>query len=281
MNNITFLFSDYTFQIVAIGATLLGAISGALGCFAVLSKQSLLGDGISHASLSGVVLAFLLIGVKDSKILLLGALFTGILASLLIFLITKHSKISFDSALAMVLAVFFGFAMILLTIAQKIPNANQAGLDRFIYGQACALLLEDVILIFICGVFLLLFIIMFWKEFKLLIFDEQFAKTLGYNTYALHLILMFLIVVSIIIGLQTVGAVLMSAMLVAPAISARLFVNSLWKMVLLSSFFGAFSGFLGTLISSLYPNTPTGPSIVICMSIIAFFSFILPKGGAF
>ena len=274
------LFSDYTFQIVALGSALLGGISGILGSFAVLKKQSLLGDGVSHAALPGVVLAFLLTGSKSTEVLLLGALITGLIATFLIVSIEKSTRIKFDSALALILSVFFGLGLVLLTYSQKIPNANQAGLDRFIYGQASALVKKDLMILLVCGVVLIGIVLLFWKEFKIFIFDEQFAKTIGFNTKFLNGLLTFLIVVTIILGLQTVGVILMSSMLIAPAVAARQWSNKLSVMVILASLFGAASGIVGTFISSLTTNLPTGPIIVVCITIIAIFSLLFaPQRG--
>ena len=272
------LLQDYTFQTVALGSALLGIVSGVLGSFAVLRRQSLLGDGVSHAALPGVVMAFLLTGSKNTEVLLLGALFTGLMATFLIVNITRFSRIRFDSALALVMSVFFGLGMVLLTYAQKVPNANQAGLKRFIYGQASTLLERDVILMAVCGGILLAVVILFWKEFKLFSFDPEYAETMGFQTGRLNLLLSFLIVLAIIIGLQTVGVVLMSAMLIAPAVAARQWSNRLWVMVTLASAFGALSGILGTLLSSAVPGLPTGPVIVVCITVIAVFSLLFAPG---
>ena len=272
------LFQDYTFQTVALGSALLGIISGVLGSFAVLRKQSLLGDGVSHAALPGVVLAFLLTGSKNTEVLLTGALITGTLATLAIIMIVRNSRIKFDSALALVMSVFFGFGMVLLTYSQKIPNANQAGLKRFIYGQASTLMERDVILMAVCGGILLLLVFLFWKEFKLFSFDPEFAESIGFKTGRLNLFLSFLIVLSIIIGLQTVGVVLMSAMLIAPAVAARQWSNRLSVMVILASVFGALSGVLGTMISSSVAGLPTGPVIVSCVTVIAIISLLFAPG---
>lgn len=280
MDSILLLLSDYTFQMVVLGSSFLGIISGVLGCFMVLRKQSLLGDGVAHAALPGILLIFLLTGSNHTELLLLGAFLTSLFATRILLFITKYSKITFDSALAITLSVFFGFAMVLLTITQKTPNANQAGLDRFIYGQASALLYRDLILIISCGSFLLICMILFWKEFKLLCFDPLFAQSIGIPITTLSFLLTFLMVMAIIMGLQTVGVILMSSMLIAPAVSARQWVSQLYSMVLLSGFFGGISGVIGTSLSSLLPQMPTGPVIVICMSIISIFSFLLaPRNG--
>lgn len=276
--NILSLLTDYTFQTVALGSALLGLISGVLGSFAVLRKQSLLGDGVSHSALPGVVMAFILLDSKNTEVLLLGALLSGLLATLLIVSIVRHTRIKFDSALALVMSVFFGLGLVLLTYVQKIPNSNQAGLKRFIFGQASTLLSRDILLMSICGIILLTLVVLFWKEFKLFTFDSDYAQSLGFSPKKLNLLLSFMIVLAIIIGLQTVGVILMSAMLITPAVAARQWTNKLWVMVLLSAFFGAISGVIGTAASSMIPKLPTGPAIVVCISIIVIISILIAPG---
>ncbi|MEY8353187.1 iron chelate uptake ABC transporter family permease subunit [Lachnospiraceae bacterium 54-53] len=278
MTHIISLLSNYTFQTVALGSALLGLISGVLGSFAVLRKQSLLGDGVSHSALPGVVLAFVLSGSKNTEVLLAGAFISGLLATLFIVSIVRHTRVKFDSALALVMSVFFGLGMVLLTYVQKIPNSNQAGLKRFIFGQASTLLERDIILMVICGVVLLFLVLLFWKEFKLFTFDSDFAQSLGFSPKKLNLLLSFMIVLAIIIGLQTVGVILMSAMLITPAVAARQWTNKLWVMVVLSALFGAVSGAAGTAASSLVQKLPTGPAIVVCVSIIVVVSVLFAPG---
>ena len=278
MSSILALFQDYTFQTVALGSTLLGLISGVLGSFAVLRKQSLLGDGVSHSSLPGVVMAFVLLGSKNTEVLLLGALVSGLLATLLIISIVRHTRVKFDRALALVMSVFFGLGLILLTYVQKIPNSNQAGLKRFIFGQASTLLQRDIELMMICGLVLLALVLLFWKEFKLVTFDSDFAQSIGFSPKKLNLLLSFMIVLAINIGLQTVGVILMSAMLITPAVAARQWTNRLWVMVTLSALFGAVSSVAGTAVSSLVPKLPTGPAIVVCVSIIVVVSVLFAPG---
>lgn len=278
MQILTALLTDYTFRTVALGAALMGLLSGAIGSFAVLRGQGLLGDGVSHAALPGVVLAFLLTGSKHTEVLLLGALVTGFFAAVCITAIVRGSRIHFDSALALVMSVFFGLGMALLTYVQKIPDASQAGLSRFLFGQASALLRRDLVFMLISAVVLLGLTILFWKEFKLLAFDRAFAKVSGYPVERLEMLLSFMTVAGIVIGLQTVGVILMSAMLITPAVAARQWCGSLFKMLLLSAFFGALSGVAGTAASSLVPQLPTGPAIVAVISIIALVSLLFAPG---
>ena len=272
LNLLDLIFTDYTLQIVSLGSALLGIISGVLGSFAVIRKESLLGDAVSHAALPGIAIAFLITQTKRTEVLLVGALISGLIATFLILSISKYSRIKFDSALALILSVFFGGGMVLLTHIQKIPNANQAGLDKFIFGQASTLLKSDVKVMGILGVILIALVIIFWKEFQLVSFDADYAESLGFSTKKITTLLFSMIVTSIIIGLQTVGVILMSAMLTAPAVAARQWTDKLSVMVILSATFGAIAGVLGTILSSIVSKLPTGPTIVIVISTIVIFS---------
>ncbi len=263
---------DYTLMVVSIGAALLGAISGALGTYAVLRRQSLLGDAISHASLPGIAIAFILTGSKTPLILVLGAAIAGWIGTLFILSIVRLTRIKYDSALGIVLSTFFGFGLVLLTWIQRQGLANQAGLDTFIFGQAATLLQRDVVTIGVLGGFALLITFLFWKELKLLAFDVGFAASIGLPTRILDIVLTSLLVIAIVIGLQTVGAVLMSAMLVAPAVAARQWTNRLNLMMLLAGCFGACSGVVGTYISSTALGIPTGPTIILCVTLVVVFS---------
>lgn len=280
MNIIQLFASDYTLRIVSLGSALLGIVSGVVGSFAMLKKQGLLGDAISHAALPGIAIMFLLIQTKNTELFILGALISGLLATGLILSIEKYTRIKMDSAMALVLSVFFGFGLVLLTYIQKIPNADQAGLDKFIFGQASSMLQREVLLIAGVGVILLLLVVLFWKEFKLVSFDAAFADSLGISSKHVSVVLSTMIVVSIIIGLQTVGVILMSALLVAPGVAARQWTDRLSVMVILAGLFGLISGILGTLMSSTMSKMPTGPAIVLVVSVIVIISISLsPNRG--
>ncbi|HEX8359897.1 MAG TPA: metal ABC transporter permease [Longimicrobium sp.] len=274
------LLNDYTLRTVALGAAALGATSGALGSFAVLRKQSLLGDAISHAALPGIALAFLLTGSKATPVLVAGAAVAGWVGTLAVMKITSATRVKEDSALGIVLAVFFGFGLVLLTYVQKQPDASQAGLDRFLFGQAATLLHRDVILIASLGSLALLGAALFWKEFKLLAFDPDYGASLGFPMRAVDVILTTLLVVSIVIGLQTVGVVLMSAMVVAPAAAARQWTDRMGTMVAVAGLFGALAGVSGAVLSSLTERLPTGPTIVLCLTALVVLSILFaPNRG--
>ncbi len=274
------LLFDYTLRTVAIGSALLGIVSGVLGSYVVLRRQSLLGDAMSHAALPGIAIAFLLSGSKNSVFLLIGAGLSGWFVTLLIFTVVKNSKIKFDSALAMGLSVFFGLGLVLLTIIQKMPDASQAGLDKFLFGQAAALTTEDIKIMGVMGGISIFLVFLFWKEFKISTFDPEFAASIGLKVKFLDIFITSLVVIAIVLGLQTVGVVLMSSMIVAPAVAARQWTDRLGLMMALSGFFGALAGVIGSLISSQISRMPTGPAIVVTISFIVLLSILFsPKHG--
>jgi manganese/zinc/iron transport system permease protein len=271
------LLGDYTLRIVALGSGVLGATSGALGSFAVLRRQSLLGDAVSHAALPGIALAFLLTGSKIPVVVMAGAALAGWLATVAVRTVTQRSRVPFDSALGMTLAVFFGFGLVLLTHIQKQPNASQAGLESFLFGQAAALLRQDVLTMVALAAIAVGVLALLWKEFKLLAFDSGFGASLGLPMRRLDSLLTALLVVAIVIGLQTVGVVLMSAMIVAPGAAARQWTRRLESMVLLAAALGTACGVAGAVASSLVPRLPTGPTIVLLLSAVVLLSLLFAR----
>jgi manganese/zinc/iron transport system permease protein len=272
------LLFDYTLRTVALGSATLGVVSGVLGAFAVLRRQSLLGDAVAHAALPGIALVFLLTGSKSPWALLAGAIAAGWVGTLAVQAITRATRVKEDAALGIVLSVFFGFGVVLLTFIQKLPTASQAGLDAFLFGQAATLVTRDVVAMVALGGVALVAVALLWKEMKLITFDPAFAASLGLPTARLSVLLITLIVVAIVVGLQTVGVVLMSAMIVAPAAAARQWTDRLGPMVALSGVLGAAAGLAGAVTSSLVPRLPTGPTIVLYISAVVLVSLLFAPG---
>ena len=275
------LFSDYTARTILLGAASLGVVSGVVGSYAVLRKQSLVGDVMSHAALPGIVLAFMIVGVKEQLPIFIGAALSAVLAVFVINLVTRNSRVKTDSAMGIALSVFFGLGLVLLTYVQRMPDANQAGLDKFLFGQAEALVEKDVLIIGLTGFFALLVVGLFWKEFKLLCFDPDFGGTMGFSMKSLDILVTAVIVSAIVIGLQTVGVVLMSSMLIAPAVAARQWTGTMGSMVILAAIIAAVSGVTGVALSAGFENVPTGPAVIVCVSVIAFFSVLFSPNGFF
>ncbi|OAJ73579.1 manganese ABC transporter permease [Brevibacillus sp. SKDU10] len=271
---------DPNTQWVLAGCILLGISSGVLGCFAFLRGRSLMGDALAHAALPGVCLVFLLTGSKSVGLFLLGAGLSGLVATYFISMISRHSRIKEDTALALILSVFFGIGIVLLTYIQHSSSGNQSGLDKFLFGQAASLVGNDVNTMVVVGAILILLTSLLFKEFKLLSFDAGFGRGLGLPMGMLDGLLMVMLLMSVVIGLQAVGVVLMAAMLITPAVTARYWTNKLGSMVILSGVFGALSGAFGTLLSTQVQNLPTGPIIVLGATALFLFSLIFsPSRG--
>ena len=268
------LFSDYTLRNVALGTLLLGLGCGAVGSFMTLRRQSLIGDAIAHATLPGVAIAYLITSSKDPTLLLIGAAIAGVLGIGSITLIVRNTKIDSDGANGIILSLFFGFGLLLLTYIQKLPKSSQAGLDRFIFGQAATIVAKDVMVIAIVQFIVLVTLILFFKELKSSTFDPACMTVMGFNQKTVDVIFSILLVATIVVGLQTVGVILISALLVAPAAAARQWTHSLKVMVILSSLFSGIAGMTGSLISALTLDLSTGPMIVLVLTLFVIISFL-------
>lgn len=271
---------SFTVRNVLAGSALLGAVGGVIGCFALLRRQSLLGDTLSHAALPGVCLGFLLSGSKSPVPLFAGALVAGLAGALLMLATVRWSRIKEDAAMGIVLSSFFGLGIVLLTYIQRLPLGNQSGLDRYLFGQAATLMAEDVRAMAILGTLVLLTVAVFYKELKILAFDPEFGASLGLPMRRIEVLLTLLLVTVVVVGLQTVGVVLIVATLVTPAAAARQWTDRLGAMLALAAAFGATAGAAGALGSAAVSHLPTGPVIVLVAGAILGLSLLLaPRRG--
>lgn len=273
-------FADPNIKYIVFGTVLLSVGSAIVGCFTFLRKRALVGDAVAHSVLPGVCVAFMLSGTKNPVWLLLGAFVTGWISLISIDVITKHSKLKEDTAIGLVLSVFFGIGILLLTSIQQSGMASQSGLDKFLFGKAASLVGSDLWLFVGVVLLLLTVVIAFFKEFVLLCFDKNYAASMGLPIKALELLLTTLTVLAVVVGIQSVGVVLMAAMLITPAAAARYWTEKTQNMLMIAAFFGAISGIVGAYISYAAPAMPTGPWIVMVVSMLAIFSFLAaPKRG--
>jgi manganese/zinc/iron transport system permease protein len=259
----TALFSSPLVQTVLLGAGLIGAISGALGVFAVLRRQSLLGDTISHAALPGICLGYLVAGSRDLGFLLAGALASGALAALLLHQITSRTRLKQDAALGLVLSLFFALGVVLLSWLQGQGGGGALALQGFLFGQASALTPSDVAMLAVLGALVAMLLALFWKQVSLVTFDPQAATLQSIPRAWVQGGLTLLIALAVVAGLQLVGVVLMVALLIAPAVAARPFARSLAALVGLSAAFGAVAGMGGALVSATARGLSTGPVVVL------------------
>ncbi|MFZ4452969.1 metal ABC transporter permease [Salibacterium aidingense] len=273
------LFESPNLRWVLFGTMFLGIASGVIGSFVLLRKESLVGEAMSHAALPGVCLGFLVAG-RELPALMIGAGIFGFVTLWCIRVIHTQTKLKQDTAIGLILSVFFGLGIVLLTMITNSASGNKSGLDSYIFGQAASMVQIDVWMMSGVAVLVILSALLFFKEWKLVIFDPLFAGGLGWKTKSLSSILSLSIVMIVTAGIQAVGIILMSALIITPAIAARYWTDRLGIMVILSAVIGAFSGFSGAALSAVGTGIPTGPVVVLIATAVFLLSFLFaPKRG--
>ena len=250
-----FVLKHPAIRAAALGTLLIGFCCGTLGSFLVVRKLALLGDTLSHAVLPGVAIGFLWNASKDPWAIFIGASGAGIMGVALVGWIKQTTRLKEDSAMGMVLAGFYGLGVCLTTMIQNMVMGNKSGLDKFFFGQAAALSSGDLWLLGIISSISIVLILLFYKEFLAISFDIGFAKAVGMPVQALHCLLMALLTFAVVVSLQAVGVVLVSALLITPAAAAFLLTDRLHWILILAAGFGMISGILGSFISSLSNNS--------------------------
>lgn len=280
MNNLTYFFEDPVARKVILGVAIIGAVSGIVGTFSFLRKKTLVADAISHSVFPGICLGFMFAETKDPIVLMIGASIIGWFSVWMIDYIVRSSKLSEDTAIALVSTFFFAIGSVLLSVISKSQNSEQTGLKNFLFGKAATMTTFDVEVFLIISILIIILVVLFFKPFQLLCFNSDYAKSIGIRVNQIEFLLSTLTVMTVAIGIQAVGVVLMSALLIAPAASARYWTNKLSSMLIIAAVFGLFSGIAGVVLSTMRDNMPTGPWIV-----FALFSFTLitllfaPKKG--
>jgi len=272
----------YNTTLALIGALLFGFSSGQIGAFVYLRKASLLSDSLAHATLPGLVIAFLVSAFlgfeeRNSWVLLLGAASSAVFGVLVIQWMQERTNLGFDTAIAAVLSVFFGFGIVLLTVVQSMSMGQQAGLEDYILGSASGMLLQDVFVIGLISLSCSYAVLLFRRPLIAFIFDPVHSRIVGYSEQKISFLLSFLALVITIIGLKIVGLILVVAMLTIPAATARLWTDRVWHMSLLSACLGSVSAGIGVLISAFFPNLPSGALIVMIMFITLGVSIVVTR----
>lgn len=262
------LLSDYNTRVVVLGTTMLGLAAGTIGSFMLLRKQALIGDALSHATLPGIAMAFMVTASlggsgKSLPVLLAGAVVTGVLGLGCVQLLTRMTRLKEDAAMGIVLSVFFGAGIALLGIVQKMQTGHAAGLESFIYGKTAAMLASDAKLIALAATLVIGLCAVLFKELKILCFDAGYAQSQGYPVLALDLAMMTAVVLITVIGLQAVGLILIIALLIIPPAAARFWTRHMLPMVVIAAVIGAVSAFVGASLSALLPRLPSGAMIVL------------------
>ncbi|MCB9853321.1 MAG: metal ABC transporter permease [Phycisphaerales bacterium] len=271
---------QYNTRIVVVGTTLLGAAAGLIGTFMYLRKRAMIGDALSHATLPGIAIAFLIVGDKQIGALLIGAAVSGVVGVVAVIGLRNVPRIKEDAAIGIVLSVFFGLGLVFVRIAQHAHTGNQAGLDRFIYGTTAGMIKQDAQWIAITAAIVLASVVLMFKEFRLVCFDQHFAVAQGRSVHVIDLLMMAMVVLTTVVGLQAVGLILVVAMLIIPAASARFWTDDLPLMTILAGAFGSISGFSGAIVSARFVNLPAGAVIVLAAGVVFSTSMILaPRRG--
>ncbi len=265
------MFVDPNLLWVMVAVVLLSGSAAMVGCFAFVRKRALIGDAVAHAVLPGICLGFM-VGGKSPWVLLLGAILMGWVSLFVMDWVLAHSKLKADTVIGVILSVFFGWGIMLLTAIQQSGDGQQAGLDKYLFGKAAAMTGEEVRLFAGLASLTLLVLVLFFRVFRMISFDADFARVQGLPVNFLHFLLSTLTILSVATGIQAVGVVLMAALLITPAAAARFWTHRLGQMMILAAIFGMASGVGGTWVSYLAPAMPTGPWIVMFLSLIALFS---------
>lgn len=271
--------ANYNTRLVVLSTAVLGLASGLVGSFLLLRKRSLMGDALSHACLPGIgslfgVMVSLGGSGKSLTGLLAGATFTGVIGVAAVIAIRDTTKIKDDTAMGIVLSVFFGLGIAVLSMVQEMPEASAAGLESFIYGKAASMVMQDFLLIVAVAGVVIVGTALLMKEFTALCFDEEFTSALGWPAKIIDVVMLILVTAVTVIGLQSVGLILIIAFLITPAAAARFWTNDLRNMLLLAGGIGAVSGWFGSSISALMPRLPAGAVIVLVAALVFLFSML-------
>lgn len=271
---------DYNTTIVVLATAILGIGAGLIGSFLLLRKRALIGDALSHATLTGVCLAFMLmvtLGASGKFLpgLLLGAAITGLLGVACVAFISNQTRLHDDAALGIVLSVFFGLGVALLKPATQMPGGDSAGIESFIYGKPASLLYSDLLLIIAVTALTIFLSIVLFKEFTLLCFDDGYAATQGWPTWLLDAVMLGLVTLVTVVGLQAVGLILIIALLIIPPAAARFWSDHLPTMAIVSAIIGMLSGWLGASLSALITGLPAGAIIVVVAAIFFIISLLI------
>lgn len=263
-------FTDHTLRTILLGSSAIGVSTAVLGVFAVLRRQGLVGDLVAHAALPGIVLAYILFATRAPLPLMLGAALTGGLALAITRAWARDTRTDPNTALGVALTSSFGLGVVALAIVQRSPDSGQAGLDRFLFGQVAALTTDLVVATALLGAIAVLAVVAVAPRLKLRAFDQDFATTLAIGGRTLETVQSAFLVAAVVLGLNTVGVVLVSALLVAPAVAARQCVDRFTPMLLVAAAVGLFASVSGTVLSvviaPLDTAVPTGPVIVIVLA---------------
>lgn len=264
----------YPLVLVCIGTGMIGCVAGMIGSWVVILKKSLLGDMIAHATLPGMALVFLWFQTRSLGLLLLGGYGTALVALGLEYLLVTTTFLPYDAILGTLLSVFFGLGLVIITYAQRQVVGHHALLQKLVFGNAALLSSSDIFIMLGVGFFVLLLMRVMWRKIVAFAFDKQHFSAQKGSLVQMNFVMLLLFVTVIVTGLQTMGAILMGTLLVAPATAVRPWVSSATALVWYAGLWGALAAMGGSLISCVGERIPTGPMIVILVTIGTLVSLL-------
>lgn len=273
----------YNATLVTLGAALLGIASGVAGTFLFLRKRALVSDAISHATLPGVGLGFVVMVAMggDGRWLpglLLGAGVSAALGLLCVQWLSTRTRLGEDAAIGAVLSVFFGFGVVILTIIQTMNAGQQAGLEGFLLGSTAGMLRGDAILLAVSAALVLALVLILRRPLELAAFDPGYAQATGWSLGRIDLAMMGIVLVVTVVGLKVVGLILIVALLIVPAVTARFWTDRANHVVIIAGIVGGVSGYVGAAVSATAPALPTGPIVVLVGFALFVLSLLLSPG---
>jgi manganese/zinc/iron transport system permease protein len=268
--------AGYNTALVCLGAALLGAAAGGIGSFVMLRKRALMSDAVSHATLPGLVLAFIVMALAtgDGRFLpglMIGAALTAFLGLHAVDWLTRRTRLPEDSAIGAVLSSFFGLGVVLLTVVQSLDTGGQAGLESFLLGSTASMLRSEAITIAVAAAMTGLAVILFRRAFTIVSFDPHYAASIGIPVRRTDLVMLLILLLVTVIGLRVAGLVLIVALTIIPPATARFWTQAAGWMAVLSALVGALAAHAGAALSASGPSLPTGAVIVL----ISFGLFVL------
>lgn len=273
----------YNASLAALGAGMFGVAAGASGAFLVLRKRALVSDAMAHATLPGVAVAFLLMSLlggdgRSLVGLMIGSAMSAALGLWAVEALTRRTRLTEDAAIGAVLASFFGFGVVLMTVIQTLPFGRKAGLEGFLLGSTAGMLRADALTILIGGAVALALTAILRRPMTLVAFDPEYAAASGVNVRRIDLAVMALAGGVMVVGLKIVGLVLAVAMLILPSAAARFWTDRVERVILGAGLIGGVAGYAGAALSATAPNLPTGPVIVLTGAAIFLVSLIFAPG---
>ncbi|MEM6758128.1 MAG: metal ABC transporter permease [Pseudomonadota bacterium] len=273
----------YNASLVTLGAALLGVVAGVAGTFLFLRKRALVSDAISHATLPGVGLAFIImvaLGGDGRSLfgLMLGAAVSAGLGLLCVQGLTRRTRLGEDAAIGAVLSVFFGFGVVVLTVVQTMSAGRQAGLEGFLLGSTAGMLRSEATLLAMSAALVLGLVLLMRRPLTLAAFDPGFAQATGWRPERVDLAMMGIVLLVTVVGLKVVGLILIVALLIVPPVTARFWSDQADMVVLIAGVLGGIAGYVGAAISATAPDLPTGPIIVLVSFLLFSLSLLLAPG---